>query len=83
MNARLKSGFMIGGMVLSWSIYYTVSKLLVDATGSAAFSGMLLRLAALIFLTVQLYEDHTFGAAASGQKAARHAYCDRRFRVPA
>ena len=62
MNARLKSGFMIGGMVLSWSIYYTVSKLLVDATGSAAFSGMLLRLAALIFLTVQLYEDHTFGA---------------------
>ena len=49
-------------MVLSWSIYYTVSKLLVDATGSAAFSGMLLRLAALIFLTVQLYEDHTFGA---------------------
>ena len=40
MNARLKSGFMIGGMVLSWSIYYTVSKLLVDATGSAAFSEM-------------------------------------------
>ena len=36
MNVRLKSGFMIGGMVLSWSIYYTVSKLLVDATGSAA-----------------------------------------------
>ena len=62
MNARLKSGFMIGGMVLSWSIYYTVSKLLVDMTGSAALSGMLLRLAALIFLTVQLYEDHTFGA---------------------
>ena len=43
MNARLKSGFMIGGMVLSWSIYYTVSKLLVDMTGSAALSGMLLR----------------------------------------
>lgn len=62
MNVKLKSALMIGGMVLSWSVYYTVSKLLVDATGSAALSGMLLRLAALVFLTVQLYEDHTFGA---------------------
>ncbi len=61
MNVKLKSALMIGGMVLSWSVYYTVSKLLVDATGSAALSGMLLRLAALVFLTVQLYEDHTFG----------------------
>lgn len=62
MNVKLKSALMIGGMVLSWSVYYTVSKLLVDATGSAALSGMLLRLAALVFLMVQLYEDHTFGA---------------------
>lgn len=62
MNVKLKSALMIGGMVLLWSVYYTVSKLLVDATGSAALSGMLLRLAALVFLTVQLYEDHTFGA---------------------
>ena len=62
MNVKLKSTLMIGGMVLSWSVYYTVSKLLVDATGSAALSGMLLRLAALVFLTVQLYQDHTFGA---------------------
>ena len=62
MNVKLKSALMIGGMVLSCSVYYTVSKLLVDATGSAALSGMLLRLAALVFLTVQLYEDHTFGA---------------------
>ena len=62
MIVKLKSALMIGGMVLSWSVYYTVSKLLVDATGSAALSGMLLRLAALVFLTVQLYEDHTFGA---------------------
>ena len=62
MNVKLKSALMIGGMVLSLSVYYTVSKLLVDATGSAALSGMLLRLAALVFLTVQLYEDHTFGA---------------------
>ena len=62
MNVKLKSALMIGGMVLSWSVYYTVSKILVDATGSAALSGMLLRLAALVFLTVQLYEDHTFGA---------------------
>ena len=62
MSDKLKSGLMIGGMVLSWSIYYTVSKLLVDTTGSAAVSGMLLRLAALLFLTVQLYEDHTFSS---------------------
>jgi drug/metabolite transporter (DMT)-like permease len=62
MNTKLRSVLMIGGMVLSWSIYYTVSKLLVDATGSAALAGMLLRLAALIFLTVQLYEDHMFSA---------------------
>lgn len=57
----LKSALMIGGMVLSWSVYYTVSKVLVDATGSAALTGMLLRLAALIFLTIQLCADHSFG----------------------
>lgn len=62
MNAKAKSIFMISGMVLSWSVYYTMSKLLVDATGSAALSGMLLRLAALIMLTLQLYEDHAFSA---------------------
>ncbi len=62
MNEKAKSVFMIGGMVLSWSVYYTVSKILVDATGSAALSGMLLRLAALVILTVQLYEDHAFSA---------------------
>lgn len=60
MNAKAKNVFMISGMVLSWSVYYTVSKLLVDATGSAAFAGMLLRAAALVFLTVQLYADHAF-----------------------
>ncbi len=62
MNPKAKSVFMIGGMVLSWSVYYTVSKILVDATGSAAFSGMLLRFAALIMLTAQLSADHAFGA---------------------
>lgn len=62
MSSKLKSSFMIGGMVLSWSVYYTVSKILVDATGSAALAGMLLRFAALLFLTVQLYEDRSFSA---------------------
>ncbi len=62
MSSKLKSSFMIGGMVLSWSVYYTVSKILVDATGSAALAGMLLRFAALLFLTVQLYEDRSFAA---------------------
>ena len=26
---------MMAGMILAWSVYYTVSKLMVDATGSA------------------------------------------------
>ena len=76
MNVKLKSALMIGGMVLSWSVYYTVSKLLVDATGSAALSGMLLRLAALVFLTVQLYEDHTFGALIRQGKKQLIACCN-------
>ena len=51
---------MIAGMVIAWSIYYTVSKLTVDATGSALTAGFLLRSAALLFLTVQLVIDGTF-----------------------
>ncbi len=41
-------------MVLSWSIYYAVSKVIVSATGSASLTGMLLRSTALIVLTAQL-----------------------------
>lgn len=57
---RAKQAGMIAGMVIAWSVYYTVSKIMVDATGSALATGFLLRSAALIFLTVQLLVDGTF-----------------------
>ena len=51
---------MVIGMVVSWSIYYAVSKVVVDATGSARLAGFLLRSAALVFLTIQLLADRNF-----------------------
>ena len=47
MRTSLKSAGMIGAMVVSWSIYYAVSKFMVSATGSAYLAGFLLRSAAL------------------------------------
>ena len=35
MSANTKNALMIAGMVISWSIYYAVSKVVVGATGSA------------------------------------------------
>lgn len=58
--ANLRATGMIGGMVLSWSIYYAASKVLVSATGSAFLAGFLLRSAALVFLTIQLVADGNF-----------------------
>ena len=60
MKENLKYTLMIIGMVVSWSIYYTVSKIVVDATGSAVLAGFLLRSAALVFLTIQLLADKNF-----------------------
>ena len=60
MREDLKYTLMVTGMVVSWSIYYAVSKILVDATGSALLAGFLLRTAALVFLTVQLLLDKSF-----------------------
>ena len=60
MKGRLRDIGMIAGMVLAWSIYYAVSKRLVDATGSAFSTGFLLRAAALVFLTVQLFATGGF-----------------------
>ena len=57
---RSKSVWMMLAMVLAWSVYYTVSKLMVDATGSAYAAGFLLRAFALVFLTVQLLADGNF-----------------------
>ena len=54
------SVWMMLAMVLAWSVYYTVSKLMVDATGSAYAAGFLLRAFALVFLTVQLLADRSF-----------------------
>ena len=59
MNGKAKSAGMIVGMVVSWSLYYTFSKIAVDRTGSAFLAGFLLRAGALIFLTVQLTVDGT------------------------
>ena len=60
MKENLKYTLMIIGMVVSWSIYYSVSKIVVDATGSAVLAGFLLRSAALVFLTIQLLADKNF-----------------------
>ena len=54
MSGKAKSAGMIAGMVISWSLYYTFSKIAVDMTGSASLAGLMLRTGALIFLTVQL-----------------------------
>lgn len=45
---------MIAGMIVCWSIYYAISKVIVGATGSAFLGGFLLRSAAFLFLTLQL-----------------------------
>ena len=60
MREDLKYTLMVVGMVVSWSIYYAVSKIVVDATGSALLAGFLLRTSALVFLTLQLLLDGSF-----------------------
>lgn len=60
MNTRLKNTVMIGGMVIAWSIYYAVSKIMVDATASPYAAGFLLRMGALVFLTAQLCATGNF-----------------------
>ncbi len=62
---------MIGGMVLAWSIYYAVSKVVVGATGSALLAGFLLRSSALVFLTAQLLLDGNFSRLFHQGKAMR------------
>ena len=51
---KTANGLCIAGMIAAWSIYLAVSKWAVGATGSAFLAGLLLRSAALIFLTAQL-----------------------------
>ena len=54
------NGLMIAGMIVSWAIYYAISKVMVAWTGSPALAGLLLRGAALGFLTAQLLADGAF-----------------------
>lgn len=71
MKDSLKYTLSIAGMILSWSVYYAVSKLVVDITGSALLTGFLLRLAALVFLTAQLLADRNFTRLFHQGKAVR------------
>lgn len=52
----------IVGMIIAWSGYYLASDWAVAFTGSAFAAGMLLRLGALIFLTVYLVAQKKFVA---------------------
>ena len=60
MKEDLKYTLMVIGMIVSWSVYYAVSKVVVNATGSPLLAGFLLRSAALVFLTIQLLLDGNF-----------------------
>ncbi len=60
MKENGKSAVLIAGMILFWSVFYAVSKYMVQATGSPYLTGGLLRAAALIFLTAQLLVRHKF-----------------------
>jgi len=61
---------MIGGMVLSWAVYYATSKWAVGVTGSPFVAGFLLRAAALVFLTAQLAAEHKLGTLVRQGKTA-------------
>ncbi len=54
MHSKGVNALFILGMVVAWSVYYAVSKYAVGATGSPYMAGLLLRAAALLFLTAQL-----------------------------
>ena len=79
-----KSVWMMLAMVLAWSVYYTVSKLMVDATGSAYAAGFLLRFlplgAALLALSFgdALALDGVCGLYHLGRCAAEGAFCQLR-----
>ena len=71
MKEDLKYTLMVIGMIVSWSIYYAVSKVVVNITGSPLLAGFLLRTAALVFLTVQLVADRNFSRLFHQGKAVR------------
>ena len=77
MSANTKNALMIAGMVISWSIYYAVSKVVVGATGSAFLAGFLLRASALVFLTLQLAADKNLKEIFRQGKTAHIWICKR------
>ncbi len=52
--------FFVAGMALSWAGYYTISKWTVDYSGSVFFTGMVLRGAAFVALTIILLVKKEF-----------------------
>lgn len=60
MKENIRYTLMVAGMVIAWSVYYAVSKVVVGLTGSALLAGFLLRTAAFVFLTLQLLLDKNF-----------------------
>jgi len=60
MKESVKYSIFVVCMVVSWSIFYAVSKIVVGITGSATFAGFLIRVLALVFLTIQLLADGNF-----------------------
>ena len=60
MKDNVRYTLMVAGMVIAWSVYYAVSKIVVGLTGSALLAGFLLRTAAFVFLTLQLLLDKNF-----------------------
>ena len=75
MSGRGKDAGLIAGMVLAWSVFYAVSKRMVDATGSPYAAGLLLRLAALVFLTIQIFADGSARSLLRQGKAAWILLC--------
>lgn len=61
MKEQIRSGGLIAGMILFWSVFYAVSKYMVQVTGSPYLTGGLLRASAWIFLSVQLIVTGQFG----------------------
>ena len=55
MRSSVRYPLMVLGMIVSWSAYYAVSKILVDATGSAVLTGAVLRTAALGGIYTQMH----------------------------
>jgi len=60
MRTAAKDILYILGMVLAWATYFAVSKWAVGVTGSAFAAGLILRLAAFVFLTVYLFAKKQF-----------------------